>query len=118
MNVKKKKPKAIPVPADPVDPKFSPVVDAFARDKQVTRSKMFGSLGLKVNGKVFVVFYKERFVAKLPAERVAALIAKGGAEYFDPGHGRTSKEWIAMAGASSSWIDLAKEAYGFVKEGQ
>jgi TfoX/Sxy family transcriptional regulator of competence genes len=102
------------VPGD-VDSRFAPVVAAFARDAHVTPTKMFGAVGLKVNGKVFAILVKGKFVAKLPKERVDAIVTSGSGKYFDPGHGRPSKEWIALSAASPPWVDLAKEAYRFVK---
>jgi TfoX/Sxy family transcriptional regulator of competence genes len=100
-----------------MDPRFALVVQAFAADAQVTRGKMFGSIGLKVNGKVFAILVKGKFIAKLPRHRVDAIVAAGSGEYFDPGHGRPSKEWVSVAGEQPPWVELAKEAYRFVKGG-
>jgi hypothetical protein len=32
----------------------------------------------------------------------------------DPGHGRLMKEWVALDGEASSWVELAQEARRFV----
>jgi hypothetical protein len=101
-----------------VDPRFARVVETLERGRQVSQTRMFGSVGLKVSGKVFAIFYKGKFVAKLPGERVDAIVASGKGEYFDPGHGRPSKEWIAISGESPPWAGLAREAYQFVKGGK
>jgi len=57
---------------------------------------------------------KGKFVAKLPRKRVDELVRQGMGEYFDTGGGRLMKEWIALDGNPSSWIELAKEARRFV----
>jgi TfoX/Sxy family transcriptional regulator of competence genes len=101
-----------------IDPKFAPIVRAFAGDKKISLGKMFGSVGLKTNGKVFAMLVKGKFVAKLPKERVADLVASTGAKYFDPGHGKLMKEWVALAGSENLWINLAKEARRFVEGGK
>ena len=100
-----------------IDPRFSPVVAAFAKDRAVTYGgKGFGSTGLKVNGKLFAMMSsKGKFVAKLPKGRVAELVEQGKGEYFDPGHGRLMKEWVSLDGAPASWVGLAKEALRFVR---
>jgi hypothetical protein len=101
-----------------LDPRFVPVVDAFTKDRQVSHGegKGFGSGGLKVNGRIFAMMSsKGKFVVKLPKERVDKLVASGNAEYFDPGHGRLMKEWVAVGIGGSSWVELAREAYDFVK---
>jgi TfoX/Sxy family transcriptional regulator of competence genes len=98
-----------------VDPRFAPVVEAFVKDRQVTYGKMFASMGLKINGKIFAMHVKGRFVAKLPRERVDELVRQGKGEYFDPGHGRLMKEWVALTGDTPSWVELAREAHRFVK---
>ena len=102
-----------------VDASFAPVVEAFAKDRQVTRGgKGFGSTGLKVNGKLFAfVSSKGKFVAKLPRQRVDALVSAGRGERFDPGHGRLMKEWVAVGARGADWVDLAREAHRFVKAG-
>jgi TfoX/Sxy family transcriptional regulator of competence genes len=103
--------------ADEIDPRLVPVVEAFAADEQVSRGKMFGSVGLKVKGKVFVMLVKGRLVAKLPKERVDEIVASGMGQPFDPGHGRLMKEWVAIEGDHGQWVGLAKEARRFVERG-
>ena len=95
---------------------FQSVVDHFAKDPTVTQAKMFGADGLKVNGKFFATFFKGAFVIKLPKERVEELVKASKGEYFDPGMGKTMKEWVAIdPSASNQWIELAKESKEFVK---
>ncbi len=110
-SVKTKNPNATP---GAVDPRFARVIEAFAGDRQVSQTRMFGSVGLKVKSKVFAIFYKGKFVAKLPGERVDEIVASGKGDRFDPGHGRPSKEWVAVSGESPPWTGLAEEAYRFV----
>jgi hypothetical protein len=99
-----------------LDPSFMPVVAAFADDPHVSRGKMFGSGSvLSVKGKVFAMLVKGRFVAKLPRERVDELVSRGRGGYFDPGHGRLMKEWIAVDAGKAAWVELAREACRFVK---
>lgn len=93
---------------------FAAVADAFSGDPRVTYGKMMASPGLKVDGKIFAMLARGRFVAKLPRQRVDALIAAGRGERFDPGHGRLMKEWIEITRADADWLALAREAYRFV----
>ena len=101
-----------------IDPGFAPVADTFSKDRQVSRGKMFGAVALKVNGKVFAMLVKGKFVAKLPKERVDALVGSGKGDYFDPGHGRPMKEWVSISAGKAPWIDLAREAHHFVTGGK
>jgi hypothetical protein len=73
---------------------------------------------LNVKGKIFAMLVKGKLVAKLPRERVDGLVASGAGEYFDPGHGRLMKEWVAVADARPRWVELASEAHTFVKGGR
>src|SRR3954469_23362054 len=101
-----------------VDPAFRRVVAAFAEDPGVGLGRMFSSNSvLNVNGKIFAMFVKGSFVAKLPKGRVAALVSTGAGEYFDPGHGRLMKEWVTVADTTAPWVALAREAHAFVKAG-
>jgi hypothetical protein len=105
--------------AGAVDSNFAPVAAVFAGDRRVSRRKMFSSNSvLSVDGKIFAMLARGTFVAKLPKDRVDALVRAGAGERFDPGHGRLMKEWIAVGTGRADWIALAKEAYRFVREGR
>jgi hypothetical protein len=49
-----------------IDPRFRPVVDAFAQYRDVTGGKMMSSYGLKVNGKIFAMFGENSSSPKFP----------------------------------------------------
>lgn len=101
------------------DDPFSSVVKAMLRDRGVTQSRMFGSPGLKVRGKVFAMLVKGKLVVKLRRERAEALVASGDGEYFDPGHGRLMKEWVVLGmHAKNHWPSFAKEARDVVAIGK
>jgi len=104
--------------ASAVPASFAPVVSAFARDRSVTRGKMFSSSNvLNVNGKIFAMLVKGKLVVKLPKQRVDELVATRAGTYFDPGHGRLMKQWISVAAGKVNWVELAREAHRFVKAG-
>lgn len=113
-----RKTRAAEAPEPVADGSFAPVARAFESDRQVTEGKMFGSTALKVDGKVFAMLVKGKFVAKLPATRIAELIKDADAEQFDPGHGKLMKEWVALGGRHDRWVGLAKEARQFVLAGR
>jgi hypothetical protein len=98
-----------------LDPSFVPVLQAFASDQRVTYGGQgFGSRALRLDGKIFAMLSsKGQFVVKLPRDRVTELIRLGRGQYFDTGHDRIMKEWLAVVGAPSSWLGLAKEAHGY-----
>lgn len=101
-----------------MDPRFAPVAAAFAGDREVTTGKMMASVGLRVNGKIFAMMVRGRFVAKLPRDRVDALVRSGAGERFDPRRdGRVMKEWIVLRGTTPPWVELAREARRYVKSG-
>lgn len=110
----KKKIKSTPPAAGHDTSSFQPIIKAFATDNYVTPGGRFGSVSLKIQDKVFAMLVKGKFVVKLPKDRVAELVTTAGAEYFDPGHGRLMKEWVALADQQERWIALAKEARDFV----
>jgi TfoX/Sxy family transcriptional regulator of competence genes len=75
-------------------------VEAAYADVQPTQ--MFGSAGLKADGKTFAMIVKGRLVVKLPRDRVQHLVDSGAGQLFDPGHGRQMKQWISLAPADPS----------------
>src|SRR5262245_55151758 len=88
-----------------IDPSFLPVAKAFANDRRVSCGKMMSSVGLKVNGKIFAMLVRGKFVAKLPKERVDELVESRRGDYFDPRRdGRLMKEWVELRGAQPPWI--------------
>lgn len=93
-------------------------MQSLARDSGVASGKMFGSLALKVNGKVFAMLVKRELVVKLPRPRVEELVASGAGKAFDPGHGKVMKEWVCVPVDSAPWLALAREAFRFVAEDQ
>lgn len=96
--------------------RFAAVVRAFARKRHVTTGRMFGSAGLKTDGKTFAMLVKGRLVVKLPRERVEELVGVGSGKPFDPGHGRLMREWVAVdPGSTEDWLELAREAEAFVR---
>ncbi len=96
------------------DPRFKEILIAYAASKREP-GKKFGSNGLKVNGKLFAMSVRGNLVVKLPKDRVDTLAASGVGERFEPGPGRVMKEWLAVADAKPSWVELTKEAHDFVK---
>jgi len=99
-----------------VDPRFAPIVSAFARDRQVKCGRMFSSNSvLNVNGKIFAMLTKGNLVVKLPKDRVDEMVSSGHGTHFDPGHGRLMKEWFVVGPGKLDWIELAREALRYVK---
>ncbi len=104
-----------------VEDKYSRVVQALTKDPAVSHggANGFGAGALKVDGKIFaMISSKEEFVVKLPKGKVAELVKTGKGERFNPGHGRIMKEWLAVSNTSLDWIEIAREACEFVKQGK
>lgn len=75
----------------------------------------FGGSTLQVSGKIFAMLVGERFVVKVPRQRVDALVEAGEGERVVGGHGRAMKEWVTVdAAAGERWLPLAREALAFV----
>jgi hypothetical protein len=94
-----------------------PVVAAFARDSHVKQEPGWGAsnLVLKIDGRIFAMLVKGKFVAKLPKERVDQLVRDGIGARFDGGRGRPMKEWVVVGPGRAPWVELAREAHHFVK---
>jgi hypothetical protein len=96
-------------------------VNAFVEDKQVTRDegKGFGSSALKVSGKIFAMMTsQDKFVVKLPKERVDELVRANLGENFASRPGRLMKEWLIVFPSNNHlWTELAREAHHYVRQG-
>jgi len=85
-------------------------------DPDVERAHMFNSDGLKTrrNGRFFATVSGERLLVKLPAGRVAALVASGDGQPFYSG-GRLMREWVRLQPADvAACAAYVREAHGFV----
>lgn len=95
---------------------FDPIAKSFLKESNIAQKKMFGTTALTNKGKVFAFPWKGNLVVKLPKEQVAEIVASKYGIYFDPGHGRTSKEWVEVyAKVQNQWLDFAREAKKYVK---
>jgi hypothetical protein len=95
--------------------RFGVLVGALLDEPGVTlsESRGFARHSLMANGKLFAAVRGEVLLLKLPAERVAALIASGEGAPFDANKGKPMKEWV-LAKMSADWDALSREAMAFV----
>ena len=63
------------------------------------------------------MFPRGEFVVKLPKTQVDELVSAGKGRRFDPGHGRLMKERVVISDGKADWIELAEQAFRFVKGG-
>ena len=103
--------------------RFDDIVTSFVGRPGVTPPaggpRRFGSDALRVDGSVFcMVSSGERFVVKLPAERVQELLAASVGEPFQAGTKSPMRQWLVVTDeAPGLWESLAEEAYAFTAAG-
>ena len=98
---------------------FATIVEKLLNNPGVTspsEGKKFGSSGLKMHNKIFVMLAGGKLVLKLPKTQVDALVTSGAGERFDPRRdGRLMKEWVVVEAMSEEEsLSLAREAMNFV----
>lgn len=103
--------------------RFDDIVTAFVGRPGVTPPqggpRRFGSDALRVDGSVFCMISSgERFVVKLPAERVQELLAASTGEPFQAGKKTPMRQWLVVTDTTPGlWESLAEEAYAFTAAG-
>jgi hypothetical protein len=101
--------------------RFDAIATALAGQPGVTLGspgRGFGSGALRAGGRIFAMPRDGGLVLKLPARRVAELIASGQGMPFDAGKGTPMKEWVVVGEqAAGQWLDLAAEALAFARGG-
>jgi hypothetical protein len=98
--------------------RFEALVEALAGEPGVQPpgaqgGRRFGADTLRVGGSIFAMLSHGELVVKLPAERVAELIAQGAGTPFSAGRGTPMRQWLTVA-SSADWEGLAREALAFV----
>jgi hypothetical protein len=94
--------------------RFGALISALLIEPGVTlsESRGFSRDALMINGKLLAALRGDVLLMKLPADRVAALIASGEGAPFDANKGKPMKEWV-LAGMGADWQALAREALIF-----
>jgi hypothetical protein len=90
---------------------------AAKRLRGVERGRMLSATGLRdpAAGKFFAFLTRGQVVVKLPAGRVAELIATGEGHVFDAGKGRPMREWVGLTPADeTACAAYMREARKFV----
>jgi hypothetical protein len=95
--------------------RFEALAEALLGDPAVTRPERrgFAQGGLMKDGKLFATLRGDQLLLKLPAARVAVLVASAHGASFDANKGKPMKEWV-LAGMTADWDVLAREAAAFV----
>ncbi|MGB0865495.1 MAG: hypothetical protein ACPGSC_03245 [Granulosicoccaceae bacterium] len=99
---------------------FEDLLTQLMAEHGVEQGTMMGFPCMRINGDFFASANHQTgdLVVKLPAYRVAALIADGLGQPFAPA-GRTFKEWVSFAQRDpDQWESLALEALEFVRSKQ
>ena len=95
-----------------VEALFEQVAQQLAAAGGVEQGRIMHAYGLRTNGRFFAFARRGELVVKLPAERVAALLADGTGAPFRSGGTRVLREWVALAPRD------AKTCAGYVAEAQ
>jgi hypothetical protein len=108
------------MPGPDVHERFADLVEEMVGEPGVTppdeKRRGFGSTSLRVHGsKTFAMVVWEHLVLKLPAARVAELLADGSGEPFVM-RGKPATEWVVVKDEvpDERWSELAREAMAFV----
>ena len=99
----------------PAGARFEALAAQWLLDPAVTRPERrgFAQGGLMRHGKLLATLHGEELLLKLPAARVAELIAAGQGAPFDANKGKPMKEWL-LANSDADWAALIHEAAAFV----
>ena len=106
-------------PDSPSTARFEDLVTEFNDVEGVTPPRGdsgFGRSALRFRGKIFALHVRGALVVRLPADRVAGLVAAGYGAHFDANKGTPMREWFAAApDCPLPWSELAAEALAFAR---
>lgn len=87
-------------------------------DGEVVESTMFGFRCLRIDGEFIGMPANDSLWVKLPAERVAAMLADGTGEPCEP-NGRRFREWVGIRPHDEElWMAYLNESIEFVRPGR
>jgi hypothetical protein len=100
--------------ATTLDPRLAVLAREYAKEPRVSVGRLFASIGLKVDGKIFAMVVRGQLVVKLPKARVEQLVAQKAGQHFCLGGARVMKEWLSMTASKPDALILGREAFRFV----
>jgi hypothetical protein len=90
---------------------YAELKDHFAAVEGVVVNSGRGSQGIKVGGKMVVMFYKGQLLVRLPPARATEIIDSGEGSAFDPGTGNVMPDRVLVpASRKDSWVGIAEES--------
>ncbi len=101
--------------------RFAQVAAALSMEPGVSRgkpaSRTFGLWALQADNKTFAkISPTGHFLVRLPKQRVEALATAGRGQRSAPRRGGPTNEWLDVhSETSEEWLELAREALGFVR---
>ena len=116
MAQRKSDPKDRPADADEKDTLFWDLAEPLLAEGVADKGTMMGFPCLRTDGDFFASLHHQTgdLIVKLPADRVAELVASGEGRPFAPA-GRTFREWVSIPEPDEArWRDLLDEARAFV----
>lgn len=94
--------------------KYNQIAEQLKVTENASKGSMFGAKCIKINRKVFAMFFNDEMVFKLPPERQQQVLALKGVHHFEPMPGRPMKDWISVPD-QGQWEALALEALNYLK---
>ncbi|MBY6036613.1 TfoX/Sxy family protein [Fictibacillus nanhaiensis] len=93
--------------------KYNQIAEHLKVTKHAAKGSMFGAKCIKVNRKVFAMFFQDEMVFKLPPERHNHVLSLEGTHLFEPMPGRQMKEWVSVPD-QDLWENLALESLKYL----
>jgi TfoX N-terminal domain len=93
--------------------KYNQIAEHLKITENVTKGSMFGAKCIKLNRKVFAMFYQDEMVFKLPPETHQQVLDMDGTHLFEPMPGRKMKDWVSVPN-QDIWEELAKSAMTYL----
>lgn len=88
---------------------YDDLKDYFRNHPKVEIAEGKGAQGLKLNGKMFAMFYKGDLTVKLTPDTVASLIENGDGVPHDPGTGKPMRDRVLIPSSNkASWTEICE----------